>query len=75
MNCNLLYKAEKLSVRPSALFLAVCISAMAEWIDVRLARHDSYVFCHDQVYFKKFLRALVFQHKCGIDTCVNPDSH
>ena len=45
---NLLYKAEKLSVRT---FLAVSFSAVAAWIDVRLARCDSYVFWHDEVYF------------------------
>ena len=67
-----IYKAEKPSVRT---FLAVCISAMAAWIDVRLAGRDSYVFWHDQVYFYKFLRPVVFQHHCVIDTRVDPDSH
>ena len=38
----------RLSVRT---FLVVSFSAMAAWIDVRLARRDSYVFWHDQVYF------------------------
>ena len=37
-----------LSVRT---FLAVSISVVAAWIDVRLARNDSYVFWHDEVYF------------------------
>ena len=69
---SLLYKVEKPSVRT---FLAIWISAVAAWIDVRLAPRDSYVFWHDEVYFYKFLRALVFQHKCAIDTCVDPDSH
>ena len=42
----------RLSVRLSVrTFLAVSFSAVAAWIDVRLARHDSYVFWHDQVYF------------------------
>ena len=36
----LLYKAEKPSVR---IFLAVNISAVATWIDVRFARRHSYV--------------------------------
>ena len=45
---SLLYKAEKPSVRT---FLAVSFSAVAAWIDVRLARCDSYVFWHDEVYF------------------------
>ena len=61
-----------LSVRT---FCAVWLSAVAAWVDVRLARHGSYVFWHDQVYFFKFLRALIFRHKCTIDTCVDPDSH
>ena len=69
---SLLYKAEKPSVR---IFLAIWISAVAAWIDVRLARRDSYVFWHDEVYFYKFLRALVFRHECAIDNCVDPDSH
>ena len=43
----LLYKAEKPSVRPSTLFWW----SMAAWIDIRLARRDSYVFWHDEVYF------------------------
>ena len=52
MYYNLLYKAEKPSVRPSVrTFLAVSFSAVAAWIDVRLARRDSYVFWHDEVYF------------------------
>ena len=38
----------RLSVRT---FLVVSFSAMAAWIDVRLARRDSYVFWHNQVYF------------------------
>ena len=46
----LLYKAEKLSVHLSALFWQ-SITAMAAWIDVRLAQNDSYVFWHDEVYF------------------------
>ena len=71
-NLLLLYKAEKPSVRT---FLAVSFSAVAAWINVRLARRDSYVFWHDQVYFKKFLRALAFRHECPIDTRVDPDSH
>ena len=37
-----------LSVRT---FLIVSFSAVAAWIDVRLARCDSYVFWHDEVYF------------------------
>ena len=42
----------RLSVRLSVrTFLAVSFSAAAAWIDVRLARRDSYVFWHDQVYF------------------------
>ena len=45
---SLLYKAEKPSVRT---FLAVSFSAAVAWIDVRLARSDSYVFSYDQVYF------------------------
>ena len=66
----------RLSVRPSVrTFLAVWILAMAAWIDVRLARRGSYVFWHDEVYFYKFLRALVFRHECAIDTYVDPDSH
>ena len=48
---------------------------MAAWIDVGLARRDSYVFWHDEVYFLKFLRALVFQQESTIDTRVDPDSH
>ena len=44
----LLYKAEKPSVRT---FLAVNISAVAAWIDVRLARRDSSVFWYDEIYF------------------------
>ena len=48
---------------------------MGAWIDVRVARRDSYVFWHDQVYFLKFLMALVFRHKCAIDTCVDPGGH
>ena len=49
---SLLYKAEKPSVCLSVrTFLAVSFSAAAAWIDVRLARRDSYVFWHDQVYF------------------------
>ena len=44
----LLYKAEKPSVRT---FLAVNISAVDAWIDVKLARRDSYVFWHDEIYF------------------------
>ena len=44
----LLYKAEKPSVR---IVLAVWISAMAIWIDARLARRDTPVFWHDEVYF------------------------
>ena len=48
----LLYKAEKPSVCLSVrTFCAVWFSAMAAWIDVRLARCDSYVFWHDEVYF------------------------
>ena len=39
----------RLSVRPH--FLAVSISAVAAWIDVRLARCDGYVFWRDEVYF------------------------
>ena len=46
------YKAEKLSVCLSVrIFLAVWISAVAAWIDVRLARRDSPVFWHHEVYF------------------------
>ena len=42
----------RLSVCPSVrTFLAVSFSAVAAWIDVRLARSDSYVFWHDKVYF------------------------
>ena len=42
----------KLKSRPSVrTFLAVSFSAVAAWIDVRLARRDSYVFWHDEVYF------------------------
>ena len=48
---------------------------MAAQIDVALAQHDSYVFWHDEVYFKKFLRALVFQQESAIDTRINTDSH
>ena len=49
---SLLYKAEKPSVCLSVrTFLAVSFSAVAAWIDVRLARCDSYVFWHDEVYF------------------------
>ena len=52
----LLYKAEKPSVCLSVcLSVRICcrvdISAVAAWIDVRLARCDSYVFWHDEVYF------------------------
>ena len=46
-----IYKAEKPSVCLSAFCCRVDISAMAAWIDVRLARCDSYVFWHDEVYF------------------------
>ena len=49
---SLLYKAEKSSVCLSVrTFLTVSFSAMAAWIDVRLARRDSYVFWYDEVYF------------------------
>ena len=66
----------RLSVRLSVrTYLAIWISAVAAWINVRLARRDSYVFWHDEVYFLKFLRALVFRHECAIDTCVDLDSH
>ena len=56
-NCtidHLLYKAEKLSVRLSCLSAFCCqvdISAMAAWIDIRIAQSDSHVFWHDKVYF------------------------
>ena len=56
----------RLSVRIQ--FLVVCISVMVAWIDVRLAERDSYVFWLGEIYFKKFLRALVFQHEHPIDT-------
>ena len=48
---------------------------MAARIDVGLAQNDSYVFRRDEVYFKKFIRALVFRQESAIDTRVNPDSH
>ena len=48
---------------------------MAARIDVGLARNDSYVFWRDEVYFKKFIRALVFRQESAIDTRVDPDSH
>ena len=42
----------RLSVCPSVrTFLAVSFLVVAAWIDVRLARNDSYVFWHDEVYF------------------------
>ena len=47
-----IYKAEKPSVHLSVrTFCAVWFSAMAAWIDVRLARRDSSIFWHDEVYF------------------------
>ena len=55
---------EKPSVRT---FLVICISAMAAWIDVRLARRDSYVFWPDQVYFSKsfsFLTRVPYRYLC-----------
>ena len=64
----------RLSIRPFVhTILVAWISVMGAWIDVRLVRHDSYVFWHDEVYFKKFLRALILQHECAIDTYVDPD--
>ena len=48
---------------------------MAARIDVGLARNDSYVFWRDDVYFKKFLSALVFRQESAIDTRVDPHSH
>ena len=48
---------------------------MAAWIDVGLAPRDSPVFWQDEVYFKKFLSALVFRYECAEDTCVDLDSH
>ena len=59
---NLLYKAEKPSVR-----LSVCLSVgrltgnsvVSACIDVGLALHDSYVLWHVQVCFKKLLSAVV----------------
>ena len=72
----LLYKAEKPSVCLSVrIFLAVWISAMAARNDVGLARNDSYVFWRDEVYFKKFLSALVFRQESAKDTRVDPGSH
>ena len=58
---SLLYKAEKPSVRPS-----VCPSdrragnsVVSACINLGLALHDSYVFWHVQLCFKKFLSAIL----------------
>ena len=48
---------------------------MAARIDAGVARNDSYVFWRDEVYFKKFLRALVFRQESAIHTRVDPDSY
>ena len=45
----LLYKAEKLSLRPH--FLVEWISAIGAQIDVKLARNEAPVFWADEVYF------------------------
>ena len=65
--CTLLYKAEKLSVRPSTFhpnFCVTLISAMAARIDIKLTQNESYVFWHQQVCFDKFLTSLVFRPQC-----------
>ena len=54
---SLLYKAEKPSVRPSDRRDGN--SVVSACINLGLALHDSYVFWHVQVCFKKFLSAVV----------------
>ena len=48
---------EKPSVRPhfARIFCVKWISAVAAWIDIKLARNESQVFKHQQVCFEKFL--------------------
>ena len=56
---NLLYKAEKPSVRPSPSDRRTGNSVVSACIKVGLALHVSYVLWHVQVCFKKFLSAIV----------------
>ena len=56
-----IYKAEKPSVRPSVRLSDrhVSNSVVSPCINMGLALHDSYVFWHVQVCFKKFLSTIL----------------